>query len=279
MNKNRVDSLGRWELTFDLSYSPPRCLTDTRFGNSPIFEDGWDAPYDIYSRSFDLSNAATAALTYMLNQYLEPGHDSLCVEFSTGGSDPNPATWTWVKAGETHDDVAILKWKEMDDYANRPWNANYINLMQFHDWEKVVIQIPEQFLGEPDVHFRFHLITDFFVETDGVYIDDIYLLSSGSEPPEVASEPFVPMEFSLGVPYPNPFNSTLTVPVNLPESGMVAISLFDINGRRTYSSTSSKFEAGSHRLTLNAATLPSGVYFLQAALEDKSAIRKVMLLR
>lgn len=279
MNKNHIDSLGRWELTRDLSFSPPRCLTDTRYGDYPKFEDGWDAPYDIYSKSFDLSNAATAAVTYMLNQALEPGQDSLWVEFSVGGADPNPATWTWVQGAPAHYELAILNWKEMDEYTMRPWNANSVNLMQFHDWESVVVMVPDEFLGEPVVHFRFHIQTDFYVEGDGVYIDDVYLLSSGYAPPEVASEPILPMEFSLGIPYPNPFNSMLSVPINLPESSRIALSLYDINGRKSYSSITSEFEAGSHRVTLNAATLPSGVYFLQANAAGKSAVRKVMLLR
>ncbi|MBT7617637.1 MAG: T9SS type A sorting domain-containing protein [Calditrichaeota bacterium] len=279
MNKHRVDSLGRWEMTRDLSYSPPRCLTDTRYGDSPKFEDGWDAPYDIYSKSFNLSDAATAAVTFMLNQDLEPGHDSLWVEFSTGDSDPNPSSWTWVQGAPAKHEFAILNWKEMDNYANRPWNSNKINLMQFHDWEKVIVMVPDEFLGESVVHFRFRLKTDFYVELDGVYIDDVYLLSSGFAPPEVASEPIVPMEFSLGSPYPNPFNSMLSVPVNLPENSSVTLSLYDITGRRSYSSTTSEFVAGSHRLTLDAATLPSGVYFLQANAAGKSAVKKVMLLR
>lgn len=140
MNKFKNDSLVRWELTREIFYSPPKSLTDTRIGSTPIFEDGWDAPYNLFEHSFNLENAQTAMLTYRLNQSLEPGHDSLIVEVSVGGdtgSDPN--TWDWESVGRVEYELAILNWRDMDDYSMRAWNANSENLMKFHDWEKIIV--------------------------------------------------------------------------------------------------------------------------------------------
>jgi len=282
MNKNRVDSLARWELTRDLYRSPPCCLTDTRLGSTPILEDGWDAPYDMFSISFDLSNVETAALVYWINQALEPGHDSVWVEFSTGGSpDSDPSTWEWVQTSPAHQDLAILNWQDqqaMEELENRPWNANPINIMQYHDWERFVIML-DDFIDERVLHFRFHMSTDFFLNEDGIYIDDVYLLASGEAPPQVTSEPMLPKIFSMGQPYPNPFNGILSVRVNLSEAGEVTLALYDIRGRVAMRGQQHDFEAGSYRLTIDAGMLPSSVYFLKGDAIGQTAMCKVLLLR
>lgn len=279
MNTNANDSLARWDLARDLYHSAPRCLTDTRVGFTPIYEEGWAAPYDIYTQSFDLTDVSNAALTYWLNQALEPGHDSMWVEFSIGGDNTDPDSWEWVQAIPAHDKLAILNWREMDEYVNRPWNANKINLMNYHDWEHIVVSVPDEFIGEDNVHFRFRLSTDGFVEEDGVYIDDVFLLASGDTPPAVSSDPVLPKKFTLGNPYPNPFNGQLSVRAHLPANDNLKIRLFDLNGRLALDAIDADYKAGSHTVSINAGHLPSGLYMLQAVAADRQVSRKVMLLK
>ncbi len=279
MNKFKNDSLVRWELTSEIFYSPPKSLTDTRIGSTPIFEDGWDAPYNLFEQSFNLENVQTAMLTYMLNQSLEPGHDSLIVEVSTGG-EPNsdPADWDWEKVGETKYKLAILNWREMDEYTQRAWNANSENLMKYHDWEKVIVSL-DDYVGTPELHFRFRIKTDGFFQEDGVYIDDVFLLTSDTSPAITTSELPVPRKFTMGSPYPNPFNGQLGVSFNLPEAGEVKMRIFDIRGREVFQHKQSFVRAGTFRTSINAVYLASGVYFLRAEMNDESAIAKIMLLK
>ena len=274
-----LDSLTRWELTAEVYHSPPRCLTDSRRRTTPKFEDCWDAPYNMIDQSFDLSTAETAMLVYWLNQALEPGHDSMWVEVSTGGpAGSDPSSWNWVQVYPAHQELAILNWREMDSYANMPWNSNKPNLMVYNDWERFIVSL-DSFAGESVVHFRFRLRTDWFIEEDGVYIDDVYLLSSGEAPPVITSEEPIPQRFRLGDPYPNPFNGRLSVHVHLPGDSQLNISIFDIHGRKAVSGLGGQFTAGTHQLSIDASQLSTGLYFLRAESAGQVNTRKVMLLK
>ncbi len=283
MNLFRQDSLVRWELTREIYHSAPSCLTDTKIGNSPINENGWDAPYNMLSRSFDLSGAHSAVLTYWLNQALEPGNDSMWVEFSIGGeSGSDPSDWDWVQVGSSHQELAILNWQDRDammELENRPWNANRVNYMKYHDWENVFIEIPDEFIGQSVVHFRFHQSTDYVVAEDGIYIDDVCLLASGEVAPTVMSQQPLPRQFELGNAYPNPFNGQFSIKAHLPNDGKLNVSIFDIYGRKVLQGPTGDFSAGSHSITINAVNLPSGLYILRAKAIGQERIKKITLIR
>lgn len=281
INRNHIDSLSRWERTTNMYHTPPACLTDSRKGNTPIFDDSWFAPYNILQKSFDLSNVENAALVYWINQALEPGHDSLWVEFSSVNAEgTQPSKWKWTQVAPAHQSLAILNWQDrqlMEQLENISWNSPRPNYMHFHDWERVIIPL-DDFAGKEEVHFRFHLSTDFFLQTDGVYIDDIYLLTSGDAPAFTTNSVF-PEYFQLDNPYPNPFNSQLKAFVHLPQSGDLNISLHDLNGRIVWQDVNHSLEAGSHNIHLDAGGLASGLYILRVGFYDQIAFRKTMLIK
>lgn len=281
INTNSLDSLQRWELTPYLYRTPPRSLTDSKRGNMARKTNSWCAPYNLLDNHFDLSSTQTASLIYWLNQALEPDYDSMWVEISTGGaSGSDPADWVWFKpeAAPSHQKVAILKWQEMDDYINRPWNAPPINLLKYHDWERFIIPL-DDYIGESEIHFRFRIASDDFDEEDGVYIDDVQLLASGELPPPLMSEHFIPLDFSLGEAYPNPFNSQFRIRVNLPDAADLQATVYDLNGREVLKAVDGFFSAGSHALVIDGHNLSSGVYFLRVNTPDDAAIRKITLIR
>ncbi|MDP8227981.1 MAG: M14 family zinc carboxypeptidase, partial [Candidatus Electryoneaceae bacterium] len=270
-NGNVGDSLSRWELTDDLFHSAPRCLTDNRLGNVVREEDGWCAPYSTLETHFDLSTFHTAALVFWLNQSLEslaPGGDSMWVEVWTSDSG-------WTQVAPAHNEVAIL-----ENVPIRDWNAPPINLQQFHPWERVIIPL-DDWCGPQgsELHFRFHLRSDKYVETDGVYIDDVKLLVSDDTPPAISSAPIVPRRFELGTPYPNPFNGRFSITATLPGADQLELTLFDIRGRVVMHRTLGNYTAGVHRLTLDAGQLPTGLYLMRVNTSTNSAMRKVMLLK
>ncbi len=274
MNLNGMDSLARWDLTNDICHTPPRCLTDSRWGNTIRGEDGWCAPYNLLDDHFDLSSARTATLVYWLNQALEPGYDSLWVEVSTGwepGS--SPSEWDWTQVAPAHQELSFL-----EDVPIRPWNAYAINLQQFAPWRRFVVSL-DDFCGEPVVHFRFHLRSDEHIEMDGVYIDDVQLLASNQAPPEVTSNAPLPRRFTMWEPYPNPFNSLVQVRVSMPEAGRLKMTLFDILGRPALQVPDEDLPAGTHRITVDAAALPTGLYLLRAGANGSQRIKKVMLIK
>ncbi len=74
----------------------------------------------------------------------------------------------------------------------------------------------------------------------------------------------LPTIFSVSTPYPNPFNATATVTLQLPQTGMVRVSLINVLGREVGVLVDGVLPAGTHPLSINARNLASGVYFVRA---------------
>lgn len=91
-----------------------------------------------------------------------------------------------------------------------------------------------------------------------------------------------PVAFSVNAAYPNPFNPELSVPIVVPESGEVEISLFNTLGQTVYHSHR-VFESGSHLVSLNLqggnVRAESGMYFLRVNYRNQAEIQKVLLLK
>jgi hypothetical protein len=84
--------------------------------------------------------------------------------------------------------------------------------------------------------------------------------------------------------YPNPFNPTTTVSIELEETGFVTATLYDAQGRRVRSLWNGPLPAGSNRLDWSGendagAPVASGVYFLTVTSNGRSAVLKVVLVR
>jgi hypothetical protein len=273
-NTNSIDSLARWELTEDIWHSPPRCFTDSRVGNTVRDEDGWGAPYNMLDGHFDLSHSHTAALVYWLNQALEPGFDSMWVEISTDATPgTDPTTWTWTKATPAHQELAII-----DSAPERPWNSIPINWMRYHNWERFIVPL-DSFCGESRVNFRFRLRSDEYNEEDGVYLDDVQLFASDIAPPIISSKPLLPTHFTLGQPYPNPFNGRINVAMALPKAGSVKVTLFDLLGRIALSLPEANYLTGSHLITIDASSLPTGMYLMRIEGVGEVVMRKITLMK
>ncbi len=60
---------------------------------------------------------------------------------------------------------------------------------------------------------------------------------------------------------PNPFRGTSSIRFRLAEAGQVSLALFDVAGRRVRMLLEGVQEEGEHEVRLDAAGLPSGVYF------------------
>src|SRR5690606_18429192 len=69
----------------------------------------------------------------------------------------------------------------------------------------------------------------------------------------------LPISTTLHQNYPNPFNPTTTVQFDMPTSGNAKIVVYDMMGRVIRQLANSNFSAGTHRVTLDATNMASGV--------------------
>lgn len=71
----------------------------------------------------------------------------------------------------------------------------------------------------------------------------------------------VPEHFQLLGNYPNPFNPSTTISFDLPKPADVRVDVFNLLGRRVFTTSSVRLAAGSQlQITLSANDLPSGLY-------------------
>ena len=88
-----------------------------------------------------------------------------------------------------------------------------------------------------------------------------------------------PEDVSLSQNYPNPFNATTTIDFAIPKKGQAKLEAFDILGRRVAVLFNGIAEPGSHSVNWDCSRIPSGVYFYKLTAGDKSAVRKMTLLK
>jgi hypothetical protein len=92
-------------------------------------------------------------------------------------------------------------------------------------------------------------------------------------------EGIFPARFHLDQNYPNPFNPVTTLRFAVPEESRVVVKLYSVDGRMVRTLVDEDKEPGYHELTLNGATLPSGVYFCRMEAGSFSDMRKLVLLK
>ena len=97
-------------------------------------------------------------------------------------------------------------------------------------------------------------------------------------------KPSVPEAFMVDPAYPNPFNSSVIVPVTLTRQGQLTMRVVNVLGREVYNIQSLPLSPGTHRILWHGAgmsgePLPSGMYFMEIQSASNRVIRPVELLR
>jgi len=94
----------------------------------------------------------------------------------------------------------------------------------------------------------------------------------------------IPERFSLGEPYPNPFNSATMFTMNLSEGGPIKLRVFNVLGQEVGKVVERELPAGVHHVLWDArdgggTALSTGVYFARLEAAGRTDIRKIILLR
>ena len=89
----------------------------------------------------------------------------------------------------------------------------------------------------------------------------------------------VEADFVVGAAYPNPFNPSTVVPVELTRDAMVKASLYDLNGREVKALINANFTAGSHELRIDGAGLTTGLYLVQVVVDNVVDVQKIALMK
>lgn len=90
---------------------------------------------------------------------------------------------------------------------------------------------------------------------------------------------YVPREYLLENPYPNPFNTALNIAYFLPRSSEIQLAVFDLKGRQVDVLVEGRIERGYYTSAWQPYNLPSGIYLLRLKCDDFNRSRKVLFLK
>jgi len=99
-----------------------------------------------------------------------------------------------------------------------------------------------------------------------------------------SDESLIPKEFALYDNYPNPFNPTTQIAVDLPEAAATEITVWNIMGQRVATLYAGDLNAGHHTLNFNGRDnngnqLTSGMYLYRVTAGKYNATKKMTLMK
>jgi photosystem II stability/assembly factor-like uncharacterized protein len=93
------------------------------------------------------------------------------------------------------------------------------------------------------------------------------------------NETITPDKFYLSQNYPNPFNPATVFQFGLPKTSRVKLVIYDILGREVKTLVDDVLHTGVHKVTWNASSLSSGVYFYRMVTDEYSETKRMVLLK
>jgi hypothetical protein len=79
--------------------------------------------------------------------------------------------------------------------------------------------------------------------------------------------------------YPNPFNGAARLQFDLPRELMLALDVFDLQGRHVQTLVRQAYPAGRHTVNWSADGWPSGMYFVRMTTPQQQRLHKALLVR
>jgi len=90
---------------------------------------------------------------------------------------------------------------------------------------------------------------------------------------------YVPQDFALSEPYPNPFNPITIIGYSVPEVSQVQLSIYNILGQKVSELVNRESPAGKYEIEWNAENFVSGVYVVVLKTNSKIFTKKMTLIK
>lgn len=107
----------------------------------------------------------------------------------------------------------------------------------------------------------------------------IYKLGSYLDISDQTEYAILPTSFTLSQPYPNPFNASLSIPLELKNKAFTTIEAFNLLGRKVDVIYNDNLQQGEHKLTWVANNFSSGIYLIKVRVDHQTQTVKAILLK
>ena len=148
------------------------------------------------------------------------------------------------------------------------------------------ISLEEEYISE---YYTNGNITKVVVVTDGTHslnkiahINGDYAIVSSIASNSEGMIPLVESQvndFSVSNAYPNPFNPSTSIELDLNRDAFVSINVYNISGQLVDQVFSGNLNNSNHRFTWDASLVSSGVYFMNIQVDDQLETKKLMLVK
>lgn len=121
-----------------------------------------------------------------------------------------------------------------------------------------------------------------FTDTQHVWLAGNYnsLIRYAPEISATPSRPIIADNFSLAVPYPNPFNNSTTIHYSLTTTAKICVDILDLTGRTVTVLVDGYQSLGNHAIVWNGSQCSSGMYFVRLRINDRETrVQKAILLK
>ena len=113
-----------------------------------------------------------------------------------------------------------------------------------------------------------------------MFMVDIDAGEEGGEPCVLSNaDNMIPSIFEVSNAYPNPFNPSTTIDISIPESGLLNVGVYNLNGQLMSTLVNKNVYPGSYSLAWDASNLTSGLYIFSVTYGDKTYNQKVTLVK
>ncbi|MDP8238273.1 MAG: T9SS type A sorting domain-containing protein [Candidatus Hatepunaea meridiana] len=129
---------------------------------------------------------------------------------------------------------------------------------------------------EPNQTYEAYLQFSHNTPQEGAYWVDISLSVTANSAP---SDSEVPLEYGLISAYPNPFNAVSTISFALDRASDVSLTMHNLAGRQVATLLEDNRNSGSYNVSVNASSLPSGMYMVRLSDGERVSYLKVALLK
>ena len=88
-----------------------------------------------------------------------------------------------------------------------------------------------------------------------------------------------PAVFTLGAAYPNPFNPSTSITLDVEDAGYVSIQIYNLYGQLVATLSKGNMNPGNHTMTWDASNQVSGMYFVKAETAGYMSTQKLLLIK
>jgi len=251
-------SLGNWIATGEWSiYRQPDAEWTVKTQENRFYNDNINETLTL-AEPLDLTGMTAATLELHSWREIEWEHDSASVEIQGPGSD---STWQRILVFSDHPDSGGTYSMENQD----------IHFADLTPWTGEEAQLRLHFWSDNSIHDRGWHITHLTVTGTSEYLG-------------VNDNPIIPEKFRMYQNYPNPFNASTVIEYQVPGTGEITFTIYNLLGQVVFSRTETATAPGQKAFRwngINQAGLPAptGMYFARIRWANRTAEQKLLLLR